>query len=99
MKKWIRWKGIGAFLIVIIIFAGLWLLLIDGIVKRTIEKMGTTAVGARVELAGADVSLFPPGLELIRLQITNPDQSMKNAIEVARINLFFDGKGPRDPGA
>lgn len=90
MKKWIRWKGIGAFLVVVIIFAGLWLLLIDGIVERTIERMGTAAVGARVELAAADVSLFPSGLELIRLQITNPDLPMKNAIEVARINLFFN---------
>jgi uncharacterized protein (TIGR03545 family) len=90
MKKWIRWKGIGAFFVVVIIFAGLWQLLVDGIVERTIEKMGTAAVGARVELAGTDVSLFPSGLELKRLQITNPDQPMKNAIEVARINLSFN---------
>ena len=90
MKNWIRWKGIGAFLAVVIIFAGLWLLLVDGIVERTIERMGTAAVGARVELAAASVSLFPSGLELERLQITNPDQPMKNAIEVAHINLSFN---------
>jgi len=50
MKKWIRWQGLGAFVIVVIIVFGFWYLFIDGIVKRVIEKQATQAVGAKVEL-------------------------------------------------
>ena len=90
MKKWIRWQGVAVFLGVMIVFSVFWFLLIDGIVERTIEKYGTRAVGAKVELEGADLSLFPAGLELSRLQITNPDEPMKNAVEIGRISLSLD---------
>jgi len=90
MKEWIRWQGTAAFLGVVIVFSVLWFLLIDGIVERMIEKYGTRALGARVELADADLSLFPTALELNRLQITNPDKPMENAVEVGRISLSLD---------
>ena len=90
MKKWIRWQGVAVFLGVVIVFSVLWFLLIDGIVERMIEKYGTAALGARVELGGADLSLFPAGLELSRLQVTNPDKPMENAVEVGRISLSLD---------
>lgn len=90
MVKYIRWKGLVAFLIVIIIFGGFWLLFVDTIVKKSIEKLGTSAVGARVNVAKADLSLFPAGLELIGLQITNPDEPMKNAVEISRISTSID---------
>jgi uncharacterized protein (TIGR03545 family) len=90
MIKYIRWKGLLAFIIVIIIFGGFWLLFVDAIVKKSIEKLGTRAVGARVNVAEADLSLFPAGLELIDVQITNPDEPMKNAVEISRINTAID---------
>lgn len=90
MKKWIRWQGLGVFVGVVIVFSILWFLVIDGIVERMIEKFGTQAVGARVELDSADVSLFPVGLQLIRLQVANPDEPMTNAVEIARIDLSLD---------
>jgi uncharacterized protein (TIGR03545 family) len=90
MKKWIRWQGLGVFLGVVIIFCLFWFLLIDGIVERMIEKSGTRAVGAKVELDKADLSLFPAGLKLIRLQIANPDEPMTNAVEIAQINLSLE---------
>jgi uncharacterized protein (TIGR03545 family) len=90
MLKYIRWKGLIAFVIVIIIFGGFWLLFVDTIVKKSIEKLGTSAVGARVNVAEADLSLFPAGLELMGVQITNPDDPMKNAVEIARINTSID---------
>lgn len=90
MKRWIRWQGLGAFLSVMIILSIIWLVFIDGFVERMIEKYGTKAVGAKVELAGADLSLFPAGLEFDRLQITNPDKPMTNAVEIDRITLSLD---------
>ncbi|UCH22093.1 MAG: TIGR03545 family protein [Deltaproteobacteria bacterium] len=90
MVKYIRWKGCAAFLIVIIILGGFWLLFVDSIVKGSIEKYGTRAVGATVNVAKADLSLLPAGLTLDGLQITNPDKPMTNAVEISRINMAID---------
>jgi uncharacterized protein (TIGR03545 family) len=47
-------------------------------------------VGARVNIAEADLSLLPAGLELIGVQITNPDEPMKNVVEISKINTSID---------
>lgn len=90
MKKWIRWQGLGAFVGIMVLLSGLWLLFIDNFVKRMIEKTGTHLIGAKVELDDADVSLFPAGLIISRLQVTNPDEPMTNAVEIARIGFSMD---------
>ncbi len=90
MVKYVRWKGLVAFLIVIVIFGGFWFFLVDSIVKSSIEKYGTQAVGAKVDVAKADLSLFPAGLELVGLQITNPEETMKNAAEISKIKVAID---------
>lgn len=83
--KWIRWGGLLPFVIIVAAIGIFWNFFIDGIVERTIEKTGSSLVGAKVELDGADVSFFPLGVELTRLQVTNPRDYDENAIEVARI--------------
>jgi len=90
MVRFIRWKGLIAFLIVTVIFSSFWFLFVDSIVKSSIEKYGTQAVGAKVDVAKADLSLFPAGLELVGLQITNPEDPMKNAAEISRIKMAID---------
>ena len=91
MKKWIRWQGIAAFVVVTALLAGVWMLVVDRVIKVVIEKAGTKAVGAKVELGAADLTLFPLGLTLSRLQVTNPDEPMTNAVEIARIAGSLDG--------
>ncbi len=91
MSRWIRWQGVIAFLVVVLLVAGVWFLVVDRLIKRVIEKTGTMLVGAKVELGEADLSLFPLGLTLSRLQVTNPDQPMTNAVEIARIAFSMDG--------
>ena len=90
MAKWIRWQGVVAFVVVAGVLAIVWLLLVDTWVERAIERAGTAAVGAKVELDAADLSLLPLGLTLTRLQVTNPDEPMTNAVEIARITGAFD---------
>ncbi len=90
MKKWLRWQGIIVFGVVSCIIFIFWIFLVDTIVKRYIEKAGTKVVGAKVELADADVRLFPPGLTLTNLQVTNPDSPMSNAVEAGRIDFSPD---------
>lgn len=93
MKKqgWIRWPGLIVFVALSALIVAFWLLIVDALVKRVIEATGTKMVGAKVELDSADLSLFPLGLALTRLQVTNPDAPMTNAVEIARIALTMDG--------
>lgn len=90
MKKWIRWQGLGIFFVLVVLFSVIWFLLVDRAVEKLIERSGTKALGAKVELDKADVSLLPPGLKLVRLQVTNPDAPMRNAVEIANIAMALD---------
>ncbi|MDF1594010.1 MAG: TIGR03545 family protein [Desulfobacterales bacterium] len=90
MKKWIRWQGLFVFIGLSLILTIFWLVFVDGIVKRTIESYGTTAVGAKVELTDADLKLFPLGLTLEGIAVTNPDRPMENIVEISRTALLLD---------
>ncbi len=91
MSKWIRLWGLGAFVVVAAILVGVWFVFVDGWVKCLIEDAGTEAVGAKVELDAADLSLFPAGLALSRLQVTDPKEPMNNAVEIAKVTMGLDG--------
>ena len=87
----IRWWGLGVFAFLVVAMTLVWLLVVDGLVEYLIEDEGTKAVGAKVELDAADFSLFPAGLKLTRLQVTNPDEPMTNAVEIANLTMTLDG--------
>ncbi|MGE5894520.1 MAG: TIGR03545 family protein, partial [bacterium] len=91
MKKWIRWKGLIAFLIVILLFSAFWFFFVDGLIRRAVEMVGTRVVGAEVDLDKANLSLFPLGITLTRLQVTDPEKPMTNVVEVQRIAFTLDG--------
>ncbi len=91
MKKWLRWQGLIIFLFVSIGLFLCWFFLVDMLVERGIEKAGTRVVGARVELASADVHLLPLGITLKDLQVANPDNPMSNAVEAGKIDFSLDG--------
>ncbi|MBB3048773.1 uncharacterized protein (TIGR03545 family) [Litorivivens lipolytica] len=86
MKEWIRWWGLGVFAVV----AALWILCIDWVIESSIEFAGTQAVGAKVELDSAELSLSDGTLTLNRLQVTNPDKPMQNLFEAERIHSQVD---------
>lgn len=90
MKRWIRWKGLVAFAATVAAILLVWVLVVDTLVRRTVESVGTRAVGARVNLATADLSLFPAGLTLGGLAVTNPDSPMQNAVEIDHMKMDLD---------
>lgn len=90
MKGWIRWKGLIAFSVAVVMIVLVWFLAVDAVVRRVIETAGTRTVGARVDLAAADLSLFPTGLTLVGLAVTNPDAPMENAVEVGKMTMDLD---------
>ena len=89
MSRFIRWPGLAAFFVIVALGAAVWLLMVDFAVRHVIEKTGTKAVGARVEVADADLSLFPLGLEISGLEVTNPNSPMRNAVVVEKIRMDF----------
>lgn len=90
MKKWIRWQGLFVFIGLSLIVTIFWLIFVDGIVKRSIESYGTKAVGAKVDLRSIDLRLFPLGLTLKGLAVTNPDKPMENIVEISRAALLLN---------
>ena len=90
MNKWFGFKGLAVLAGGVVLVVVVALFLIDGIIEKQVEKYGTRAVGARVDLAAADLAFFPPGITLTGLEVTNPDSPMTNAVEVATISFALD---------
>ncbi|MCA9471516.1 MAG: TIGR03545 family protein [Nitrospirales bacterium] len=82
--------GLGALLIIIGVFVVFWVFVVDRLIENVIEEKGTEMVGALVEVEHADLTLFPSGLTLARLQVTNPENPMSNALDVSRIAMTMD---------
>ena len=89
--KWVRWRGLIAFIVVLIVVMGAALLFVDDAIEGIIEITGTRLIGAKVELGAADLSISPLGLSLTGLQVTNPDEPMSNAVQVDRMALLVEG--------
>ncbi len=87
MTQWIRWWGLGLFLLIVL---ALWLGT-NPLIKWSIETTGTQAVGAKVELDSVSLRFNPVALELNRLQVTNPNAPMRNSMEAGRIEMALDG--------
>jgi uncharacterized protein (TIGR03545 family) len=85
MKRGSYKKGLIAVIGFFVLIALVWFVVVDWVVEMAIESQGTKAVGARVDVAGVDLSLFPAGIEVRGLQVTNPDSPMRNALDVRRI--------------
>jgi uncharacterized protein (TIGR03545 family) len=90
MRNWFRWWGIFAFVGVAAVIFILWFFVVDFLIAAAVERAGTRIVGAKVEVDSADLSLFPLGMELKRLQVTRPGEPMKNAVEISRIGMRLD---------
>jgi uncharacterized protein (TIGR03545 family) len=86
----VRLPGLIGFVAVLVIIGLIWFVVLDSVIERIIERTGTAMVGAKVELDSADLSLAPLGLTLTRVQVTDPDAPMTNAVEVARIAFTMD---------
>ena len=86
MMSWIRSWGITLFAVLALV----WVFSVDWLIKRAITTYGTQLNGAQVELESADFSLWPAGLELINLRITDAYNPMFNRFEAASINATLD---------
>ena len=87
-----RWKAVIPLALTVVLVALFWWLLLDLAVERAVEWAGTEMVGARVDLASADVSLSKGTVVLRGLEVTNPDKPMTNLVQsgeiVARVRVL-----------
>jgi len=88
--KIIRWWGVITFFILAVLLAACWYLIAPMIIKGGIESAATESLGAKVEIDRLNLSLFPAGIEIKRLQATDPDLPMKNMVEVGLIKFAVD---------
>lgn len=87
-----RSKLFAAFAAVVVLAALVWFIAVDLVIERAVERKGTETVGALVEVESADLALFPMGLTLTGVQVTNPNRPMTNAIEAKSISFTLDGR-------
>ncbi len=86
--KYIRWKALlplSVFLLLLVIWGAFFA---DATLKYAVEAGGTAAVGAKVELADAELGILDGHVTLEGLQVTNPNAPMTNLVEAEA--LVFD---------
>lgn len=83
--KLIRWKALIPLTLLLIALVVGWMLLVDLIARRVVERVGTEIVGAKVELERAHVRLRQGALVLTGLQVTDPAAPMQNLVQAAEL--------------
>lgn len=85
--KMIRWPGFIAFVIIAGIIAIFNFFFLDSIIKRALEKQATFFVGARVDIGDLDFKLSGFHIDMHNIQITDPEQPMRNAVETGSVSF------------
>jgi uncharacterized protein (TIGR03545 family) len=86
--KMIRWSGLIAFVVIVGLITIFCLFFLDGIIKGIIEDQASLIVGAKVEIGDLRSKLLGLSVDIQNLQVANPEQPMRNTIEVGA--LAFD---------
>lgn len=81
----VRWKAVIPLGVTLLLVAAFWWLFLDLAVERAVEYVGTEIVGARVDVASADVSLGRGAVALRGLEVTHPDRPMTNLMQADEI--------------
>ncbi len=86
----IRKKGILLLIVLAAIFFLITWFFTDSWFESQIEDAGTSANGALVELDGFSFSIFSLSIEWDRLQVTDPQNTMKNRVETGRAEFNME---------
>ena len=75
----VRWKAIVPLLLLGAVGAGLWLVFVDRIAKHTTESVGTTFIGARVEIDRLHLDVPHGRVEIRGLTVASPFEEIGRA--------------------
>ena len=76
-----RWKAIVPLLLLGAVGAGLWLLFADRIAQHTTESVGTTLIGARVEIDRLHLDVPHGRVEIRGLTVASPFEALRNLLQ------------------
>ncbi|MEA1935782.1 MAG: TIGR03545 family protein [Thermodesulfobacteriota bacterium] len=85
--KMIRWSGFIAFVVIVGLITAFNLFFLDSIIKGALEKRASLIVGARVDIGDLAFKIFGLHIDIRTLQVTNPDQPMRNTVETGTISF------------
>ena len=88
--KIIRWWGVVAFVVLLVLSLLSWYLLAPIVIASSIEELGSESLGAKVEVKQVELSLFPVAVNISALQAADPEQPMKNIFESESIKFSLD---------
>lgn len=84
-------KKIACFMVLPVFFVVAVLVFLPGpIIKWAMEYYGTQTLGAQVDVGEVEFSWIPTTLEVRRVDITNPMQTMQNALSITRLSTTLD---------
>ena len=83
----IRWPGLIIFAFTLSFLFALWYLMFPAAVRWGIEGWASDAYGAQINVDDIELSLSPLGLELGRLQVTDKENPLFNAVELERLKV------------
>jgi uncharacterized protein (TIGR03545 family) len=63
---------------------------IDSWITSGLEYAGEKAVGAKVEIEGLHVHLFPLGIEWAAMQVANPNDTWKNLFQTGKVSFLIN---------
>src|SRR6266576_629670 len=76
-----RWKAIVPLLLLGALVAGFWILFADRMAKRTTESVGTTLVGAKVEIDRMHLDVAHSRVEVRGLTVASPFEPLENLLQ------------------
>ena len=76
-----RWKAIVPLLLFGALVTGLWILFADRFAKRTTESIGTTLVGAKVEIDRMHLDIAHGRVEVRGLTVASPFEALENLLQ------------------
>ncbi|WP_283787519.1 TIGR03545 family protein [Bermanella sp. WJH001] len=84
MTKWIRWSGLAGFVMVSALIACFWLFAAAPLTKLAIERFGSDALGAKVDVADVAFGFNPMTITVSGVQLTDKDKPLENIVSFDR---------------
>lgn len=88
--KWIRWKFVIPFIILIALIVIFFRVFFDPLLEAGLEKIGGKINRARVDISGLHTKIFRGRITIQDIQVADPDIEMKNTIQMGPLAFEMD---------